>query len=179
MQGLRVFESAEFGELGVMELEGRMYFPATQCAKILGYSNPYKAIIDHCLDDGLTKREAINSLGRTQQMKYISEGNLCRLIVGSRLSVARRFERWVFDEVLPSIRKMGDRKSLDPEKLVAQIGSSVINEVLEQLLPALRRFVQRPQSEDQVERRDTMEKPRPQLDQSLCAERIYNYFIVG
>lgn len=90
-----------------MLIDGKEYFPATQCAKILGYSNPQKAIRDHCKEDGCTKRSVIDNLGRTQQMKYINEGNLYRLIVGSKLSAAEEFERWVFDEVLPTIRKTG------------------------------------------------------------------------
>lgn len=90
-----------------MLIDGKEYFPATQCAKILGYSNPQKAIRDHCKEDGCTKRSVIDNLGRTQQMKYINEGNLYRLIVGSKLPAAEEFERWVFDEVLPTIRKTG------------------------------------------------------------------------
>ena len=40
-------------------------------------------------------------------MKFISEGDVYRLIVHSRLPGAERFEKWVFDEVLPMIRKTG------------------------------------------------------------------------
>ncbi len=49
----------------------------------------------------------IDSMGREQQAKFINEGNLYRLIVNSKLPSAEKFENWVFDEVLPSIRKTG------------------------------------------------------------------------
>ncbi len=52
MNDLKVFSSTEFGELGVMLIDGKEYFPATQCAKILGYADPYKAVKAHCKPDG-------------------------------------------------------------------------------------------------------------------------------
>lgn len=108
-------ENSEFGELNIILIDGKEYFPATQCAKILGYSNPYDAIKRHCKEDGVVKREGVsnttNQHGVTTQqvteIKYINEGNLYRLIVRSELPAAERFEMWVFDEVLPSIRKTG------------------------------------------------------------------------
>ena len=83
------------------------------CAKVLGYSNPHKAIGDHCR--ALTKREVIDNLGRTQEMNFIPEGDLYRLIARSKLPAAEQFERWVFDEVLPAIRKHGGY--LTPDKV--------------------------------------------------------------
>ncbi|PEF21623.1 hypothetical protein COF01_13425 [Bacillus pseudomycoides] len=100
-----VFSNSEFGELEVLEIEGKPWFPATECALILGYKKPHDAISKHCLDDRCTNRGVIDSLGRTQEKKYISEGNLYRLIISSQLPSAQRFERWVFDEVLPSLRQ--------------------------------------------------------------------------
>lgn len=107
MNEMQVFQNNEFGELGVLEIEGKPYFPATACAKLLGYTNPRKAILDHCKEDGVTKRDVIDTLGRTQSAKFINEGNLYRLITHSKLPTAERFEKWVFDEVLPTIRKTG------------------------------------------------------------------------
>lgn len=48
MNELKVFENSEFGELKVMVVDGKEYFPATECAKMLGYSNPHDAIKRHC-----------------------------------------------------------------------------------------------------------------------------------
>lgn len=107
MNEMQVFQNSEFGELGVLEIEGKPWFPATACAKILGYANPRDAIGRHCVEDGVVKHDVIDNLGRTQSTKFITEGNLYRLITHSKLPAAERFEKWVFDEVLPSIRKTG------------------------------------------------------------------------
>jgi len=104
---LQVFRKREFGEIQIIEENGRFEFEATVSAKILGYVNPYKAIGDHCKKDGVTKREVIDRLGRKQEKNFISEGNLYRLITHSKLPNAEKFEKWVFDEVLPSIRQTG------------------------------------------------------------------------
>ena len=111
----QTFYHKEFGEIGVIVENDKFYFPATKCAEILGYTNPHAAVIRHCVRDGLLKREGVstktNQFGKTSQQpntsNYISEGNLYRLIIRSKLESAQRFESWVFDEVLPSIRKHG------------------------------------------------------------------------
>jgi prophage antirepressor-like protein len=107
MSNIQVFNHEMFGELQVLVENGNVYFPATEVAKILGYSNTSDAIIKHCKKDGVAFREVIDSLGRKQQKKFITEGNLYRLIVRSKLPEAEKFERWVFDVVLPTIRKTG------------------------------------------------------------------------
>ncbi len=107
MKDLQIFKNEKFGEIQIIEENGKFEFGATESAKMLGYTNPHKAIIDHCKKDGLTKREVIDNLGRKQEKNFIDEGNLYRLITHSKLPSAEQFERWVFDEVLPSIRKNG------------------------------------------------------------------------
>ena len=112
---IQSFTNTEFGELEILQEGDKFWFPATKCAQILGYSNPYKAILDHCKKYGLTKREGVflkrNKDGSTMEQvnsaNYISEGNLYRLICRSKLESAERFEYWVFEDVLPSIRKHG------------------------------------------------------------------------
>lgn len=113
MNELKVFENSEFGKLNIMVIDDKEYFPATDCAKALGYSNPHDAISKHCR--ALAKREVIDNLGRTQEMNFIPEGDLYRLITHSKLPAAEKFERWVFDEVLPSIRKHG--AYMTPQKI--------------------------------------------------------------
>lgn len=73
----------------------------------MGYSNPKDAIAKHCRADGVAKRDLTDSLGRKQKASYINEGNVFRLITHSKLPSAEKFESWVFDEVLPAIRKTG------------------------------------------------------------------------
>ncbi|WP_460918060.1 phage antirepressor, partial [Staphylococcus aureus] len=86
---------------------GKQWFPAINVAETLGYTNPRKAIRDHAKERGVTIRSVIDSLGRNQNKKFIDEGNLYRLISRSKLPQAEQFEEWVFDDVLPAIRKHG------------------------------------------------------------------------
>ena len=79
---------------------------ARDIAATLGYTNTSKAISDHCR--GVTNRYPIvDSLGRTQEATFISEGDVYRLIVSSQLPAAVEFEHWLFDEVVPQIRRTG------------------------------------------------------------------------
>ncbi len=63
MKDLQIFKNEEFGEIQILENNGKYEFEATGVARMLGYRNPHKAVIDHCKKDGLTKREVIDSLG--------------------------------------------------------------------------------------------------------------------
>lgn len=112
MNDLRIFSNTEFGELGIMLIDGNEYFPAHQCAKILGYSNPRDAVKRHCKSEGVVKCDTPTASGN-QNVNYINEGNLYRLIVSSKLPAAEKFEHWVFDEVLPTIRKTGSYSITD------------------------------------------------------------------
>lgn len=104
MNELQIFNSEEFGDIRTAEIDGKPYFVGADVAKALGYSNPRKAILDHC--KGVTKRDTPTSSG-VQSMSYINEGDLYRLIMKSKLPSAEKFESWVMDEVLPTIRKTG------------------------------------------------------------------------
>lgn len=99
-----IFQNSEFGELDLLVVENKVYFPATQCAKILGYAKPADAIRNHC--KGVFKTETPTN-GGLQKVNYIPEGDLYRLIVSSKLHTAEKFERWIFEDVLPTIRKTG------------------------------------------------------------------------
>lgn len=142
MNDLKVFSNSEFGELGVLVIDGKEWFPAHQCAKILGYSNPRDAVHRHCKTEGVVKHDGVsyttNQHGVTTQqaveIKYINEGNLYRLIVSSKLPKAEKFERWVFEEVLPSIRHNGGYVP-NAEELIAKTATAVVSEVMKQLAP--------------------------------------------
>ncbi|WP_124067414.1 ORF6C domain-containing protein [Clostridium sp. E02] len=104
MNDLKIFNNAEFGQIRTVELEGKIYFVGVDVARALGYSNPSKAVIQHC--KGVTKK-GIPSQGGKQKTNCIPEGDLYRLITHSELPSAEQFESWVFDEVIPSLRKYG------------------------------------------------------------------------
>lgn len=112
---IEVFTKAEFGELRTVNVGDKIMFVASDVAKMLGYSNPRKAIIDHC--KGVTKRDTLTN-GGIQAINFIPEGDVYRLITHSKLPAAEKFESWVFDEVLPSIRKHGAYMTEDTIKKV-------------------------------------------------------------
>ena len=104
MNQMEIFKNPEFGSIRVIEENGKYLFSGTDVAAALGYSNPRDAIIRHCRY--VVKRDTLTD-GGLQQISFLPEGDLYRLIVHSKLPSAERFERWVFDEVLPTIRKHG------------------------------------------------------------------------
>lgn len=105
---IQIFNNVDFGEMrSCIENDGTVLFCASDVAKALGYKNPNKAINDHCR--AITKRSTPIS-GKIQEINFIPEGDVYRLIVRSKLPSAVKFEHWVFDEVLPSIRKTGGYK---------------------------------------------------------------------
>lgn len=104
MNELQVFNNDQFGEIRTIEENGNVLFCGSDVAKALGYTNPNKAINDHCR--AITKRSTHIS-GKFQDINFIPEGDVYRLITHSKLPSAEKFEHWGFDEVLPSIRKHG------------------------------------------------------------------------
>ncbi|MCM1062336.1 MAG: phage antirepressor KilAC domain-containing protein [Eubacterium sp.] len=107
MNEIQRFNNEQFGEIRTVEENNKVLFCGSDVAKALGYAKPQDAVARHCREDGSTFHGVIDSLGREQQAKFIDEGNVYRLICNSKLPSAEQFESWVFDEVLPSIRKHG------------------------------------------------------------------------
>ena len=101
---IKIFENEQFGSIRTLDENGKIYFCGIDVAKALGYSRPRDAISAHC--KGAVKRRSLTN-GGEQTLTYITEGDLYRLITHSKLPSAEIFECWVFDEVLPSIRKYG------------------------------------------------------------------------
>ena len=112
MKVLQNFNNTEFGLIRMIEIEGKPHAVGNDVAKALGYARPYEAVTTHC-KGAVTYRVLTD--GGEQDMKVIPEGDIYRLIVKAAdqsknpaiKEKAERFERWVFDAVLPSIRKHG------------------------------------------------------------------------
>lgn len=114
MYNIETFTKDEFGSIRMIEIDGKPYFVASDIAKALGYVRPQNAISTHCrgaLKRGIGVQTGTRSDGtpalQTIEMLVIPEGDMYRLIVHSKLESAERFETWVFDEVLPTMRKTG------------------------------------------------------------------------
>ncbi len=129
---LQIFNSEEFGRVRTVQIDGKPYFVATDIANALGYTNPRDAVSRHC--KGVVKRDTPTSSG-TQQMSYINEGDVYRLIMKSKLPSAERFESWVMDEVLPSIRKNGGyiagQETMTDDELLAKALMVANNKIAE------------------------------------------------
>lgn len=105
---MKILDNIEFGEIRTLINEnGKMMFLGNDVATALGYKRPQDAINQHCIDEDSVFYRVLDSAGKNQKTKFINEGNVYRLIVKSKLDSARQFEKWVFDDVLPSLRKNG------------------------------------------------------------------------
>jgi prophage antirepressor-like protein len=87
------------------EIDGKTYFVGIDVTRALGYKNANDAVSRHC--KGCVKRAVLDNKGITQIMNVVPEGDIYRLAAKSELPGAEAFESWIFDEVLPSIRKHG------------------------------------------------------------------------
>ena len=101
---IQTFVNEEFGTVRTLDNNGKVMFCGSDVAKALGYRVPKDAISAHC--KGAVKHRLLTN-GGYQEVKFIPEGDVYRLIAHSRLPAAERFEEWIFDEVLPIIRKTG------------------------------------------------------------------------
>ena len=116
MTEIQTYTNAAFGKVRILYENGKPLFCGADACKALGYSNQWDALKRHCRY--LVKREVPNpqSVSKKVSMNFIPEGDLYRLITHSKLPSAEKFERWVFDEVLPTLRQTG-QYGADPAEL--------------------------------------------------------------
>ena len=123
MKDIQVFNNEQFGQIRMVEIDDKPYFVATDIAKTLGYKDTTNAIKQHCRWVVKHKVPHPQSKNKTLEVNVIPEGDMYRLITNSELPSAEKFESWVFDEVLPSIRKHGmyatDELINNPDLLIA------------------------------------------------------------
>lgn len=93
-------------EVRTVTIDNDPYFSNADVCKILDINNPSQAL-KRLKQDGVITNEVIDGLGRKQDMKFVSESNLYKLIFQSKKKEAEAFTDWVTSEVLPAIRKHG------------------------------------------------------------------------
>lgn len=129
---LQIFNNEEFGKIRTVEKNDVVYFAGSDVAKALGYAIPHKAVQTHC--KGVLKWNIPTDSGN-QDVLFITEGDVYRLIMRSKLPSAERFESWVMDEVLPSIRKNGGyiagQETMTDEELLAKALMVANNKIAE------------------------------------------------
>lgn len=106
MSNIATLFHPQFGTIRQFTTKDKPWFNANDVCNALGYYNQRDAVARHCRAEGVVKRDT-HTQGGKQELSYIDEGNLYRLILRSKLPAARQFEDWVCDEVLPAIRKHG------------------------------------------------------------------------
>ena len=113
---IMVYEHPLFGKIRMFIQNGKSWFCGLDVATSLQYSNPSKAISYHCKPSSITIREVGVQTGleadgtpaiQMKSMKFISEGNIYRLIAKSQMPRADEFESWIFDEIIPSVINTG------------------------------------------------------------------------
>lgn len=165
MNELKIFENEEFGSLRTMEIDGKIYFCGSDVAKMLGYARPSKAIIDHC--KGVLKWDTPTK-GGVQSLSYIPEGDVYRLITHSKLPSAEKFEMWVFEDVLPSIRQYG--AYLTPDTLE----KAILNpDFIIQLATSLKEYQEENKN---LKRENQIMLPKSQFYDELCDRDLLTNF---
>ena len=116
MDNLQLF-NFEGNEVRTLEINDEPYFVGNDVAKILGYAEPRRAVIQH------VDKEDLKSLGRKDwgdscpnlwtnpydftNKAVVNESGVYALIFNSKMPNAKKFKHWVTSKVLPAIRKTG------------------------------------------------------------------------
>lgn len=123
MNKIVIFEHPQFGKVRTVEIEGKIWFCASDVASALGYANPRDAVVRHCKPMGVVLYDT-PTRSAVQKIKYINEGNVYRLIASSKLPAAEKFESWIFDELVPQTLRNGGyilgKKSETDNELLAR-----------------------------------------------------------
>ena len=101
---VQIFNSEQFGELTTLEYNGEILFKGNDIAKALGYTVPKDAVGKYCKRGRQIDAPSARGL---QSTKFIPESDVYRLVMRSKLPEAEKFQDWVMEEVLPTIRKHG------------------------------------------------------------------------
>jgi prophage antirepressor-like protein len=123
MEELKLFQSPIFGQVRTVVVNGQVMFAATDVARCLGYTNPQKAIRVHCKSAGVNEMDTPTN-GGIQKVKFMTKGNLVRLVANSELPQAEEVESWIFDEVIPTVLETGGylatKQDDTPEEIMAR-----------------------------------------------------------
>lgn len=133
-------------QVRIQIINDKEYFCAKDITDALGYSNGRKAIQDNCKEKGVTISDTLTN-GGIQKLIFIDEANVLRLIVNSKLPTAEKFEAWVFEEVLPQIRKTG---AYQLKQQTPQIDSKFLLQIAEQMREK-EELIERQQSTIQIQ----------------------------
>ena len=107
MSNSLIFKNENLGEVRVIFIDNEPLFMASDLCQVLEYKNG-KDTINRLFEDGVVKcYPIVDKLGREQNVKFLTEAQMYKLIMRSNAKNAEAFQDWVCNEVLPSIRKTG------------------------------------------------------------------------
>jgi len=123
-----ITQNFEDKEIRVTTIDNVVYFVGKDVANALEYSSPKDAIAYHVWDE-YKGAEKIPTLGGAQLMSVITQQGVYQLVLGSKKPEAKRFQKWVIEEVLPSIQKTGsyinpNKQSATPNELILMLAQS-------------------------------------------------------
>jgi anti-repressor protein len=174
MNNIQIFRHELFGNIRFVEIDGRPYAVGVDVARALEYANPSKAVIDHC--KGISKL-GIPSHGGNQETNVIQHGDIYRLIVkaadqSKNIEIkqkAEKFERWIFDDVIPSISKHGAymtsetiEKTLNDPDFIIRLATTLKEE-----------------QEERKRLQERMEKDRPKVIFAEALETSNSSILIG
>ena len=123
MNEIQIFSNPDFGEVRTIEENGAVLFCGSDVVKALGYSRPNDAVSAHCR---ATVKRSTPISGKMQEINFIPESDLYRLVFSSKLPTAEKFTDWVTSEVLPTIRRHGMYATPDTvEKMLADPDTTI------------------------------------------------------
>lgn len=106
MTDLQIFNSPEFGVIRTIEKDGEPWFVGKDVANALGYKDTVNALKSHVDTEDKGGWQITTQFGE-KETTIINESGLYSLVLSSKLPTAKKFKRWVTNEVIPSIRKHG------------------------------------------------------------------------
>ena len=171
MNEMMIFSNPEFGKIRMVLVSGKEYFYGIDVATALKYERPSKAISDHC--KGVLTLDGIKNDGGYPE-KLIPEGDMYRLIVKASTQctsdqvkkAADRFEKWVFDEVLPEIRRTGKYEAVPKQD------SYQIDDPIERA----KRWIEEQQEKQLLEQKIQEQQPKADYFDSLVDNRLLTTF---
>lgn len=120
---VQVFNFEGAAKIRTVSIGEEIWFVGKDVCRLLGYVNETDAMNRRC--KGVVKRYPLQTSGGEQEIRILSEADVMRLICGSKLPAAQRFERWVFEEVLPSIRRTGKYEVAAARVLKVQVSEII------------------------------------------------------
>lgn len=125
MSDIKIFDNPEFGKIRTIDRDGEPWMVGVDVAKALGYATPRNAIASHVDEEDKTSALIRGAGSNYKSMAIlINESGLYSLVLYSKLPTAKKFKRWVTNEVLPSIRKTGGyiagQESMSDSELMAK-----------------------------------------------------------